>query len=265
MTMKADHATGEHATRMSDVQAVILCGGLGTRLRGAVPNLPKALAPVAGRPFLDYLLAGLAAAGVREVVLCTGHLSEKITAEYGRKLSCGLSVEYSAEAAPLGTAGALKHAAPVIRTNPFLVLNGDSLVELDFGRMLAAHLACGASATIVLTEVPSPERYGSVAVDPNGEVCGFAEKTYSTISGSACGPTTVNAGVYLLDRRLLAKIPEAPPAVSLERQVLPTWIGQGLFGFVTQGFFIDIGVPEEYQRAQIELPQRSSLAGSHSR
>lgn len=251
-------------TPIGDLQSVILCGGLGTRLSGTLSGLPKALAPVAGRPFLDYLLANVAAAGLRNVVLCTGYRSESIEGEYGTGASCGLSLTYSPEQEPLGTAGALRHAAARIRSNPFLLLNGDSLSQVDLPRLLTAHRLCGAVATIALARVAAADRYGSVAMEANGEIRAFSEKGKAADSSTTAG-TLINAGIYALDRGILNHIPPAPPAVSFERDVLPGLIGRGLFGFVSDGFFIDIGVPEDYQRAQTEIPLRSSLVPPHSR
>ncbi|HEY2461184.1 MAG TPA: nucleotidyltransferase family protein [Candidatus Acidoferrum sp.] len=253
---------------MTDIQAVILCGGLGMRLRDTVPGVPKALAPISGRPFLDFLLAGLAATGVREVVLCTGHGSETIEAEYGNDGRCGLSIRYSVEREALGTGGALKLAQRWIHSQTFLLLNGDSLLDADFEQLLSAHWTSGAIASVALSQVSSPERYGSVTVEANGEIRRFAEKraaTWSMADQMAFKHQLINAGVYALSRNILEMIPDAPPEVSLERDVLPTLIGRGLFGFVSEGFFIDIGVPEDYQRAQTEIPERMNRASTHSR
>ncbi len=244
-------------------QAVVLCGGLGTRLRNVVPVLPKALAPVAGRPFLDYLLTGLAAAGIHDVVLCTGHKGEMIEAEYGRHAQCGLSIQYSVEDSPLGTAGAVKLAARAISASSFLLLNGDSLVEVDYQRLLRGHVASGAKATLTLVRAPRPERYGTAVLSANGEISAFLEKAVSPDSANSRN-CFINAGVYALDRGILLEIPSSSAPVSLERDVLPKLLGRGLFGFVSQGFFIDIGVPEDYARAQTELPRRFGRASSHS-
>ena len=244
-------------------QAVVLCGGLGTRLRDVVPLLPKALAPVAGRPFLDYLLTGLAAAGIHDVVLCTGHKSEMIEAKYGRNAECGLSIRYSVEPSPLGTAGAVKLAARAISTSSFLLLNGDSVVEVDYRRLIKSHVASGAKATLTLVRVPRPERYGSATLNANGQISAFLEKG-SPQDSSASGERFINAGVYALSQDILLEIPSSSTPVSLERDVLPKFLGRGLFGFVSEGFFIDIGVPEDYTRAQTELPRRFGRAGSHS-
>jgi D-glycero-alpha-D-manno-heptose 1-phosphate guanylyltransferase len=255
-----------HVLAMRNIQAVVLCGGLGTRLRPAVPHLPKSLAPVAGRPFLDYILSSVAAASMRDVLLCTGYSGDAVERHYASSAEArnGLRIEYSREHAALGTAGALRNARAAIRSNPFLVLNGDSLLEINFEEFLAWHLASGAVATLALTRVVDSRRYGSVVLDANGEVRRFAEKVESAPNGVGREGALVNAGVYALDRRVLDSIPSSPSMISLEKEIFPALIGRDLFGFVTTGFFIDIGVPEEYQRAQTVIPRRSALACSHS-
>jgi len=227
--------------------------------------LPKSLAPIAGRPFLDYLLTHLATAGIREVVLCTGYRSESIEAEYATGARLGLSIAYSAESSPLGTAGALKQAAALIQSNPFFLLNGDSFLDLDFDRLLTRHRATAATATMTLAQIASPLRYGAVTLHTNGAVQTFADKPVGIVKPSPAG-TLINAGIYALNRDVLDEIPAAPPPVSFEHDTLPSLIGRGLFGFVSPGFFIDIGVPDDYQRAQIEIPKRTGTrAYSHSR
>jgi NDP-sugar pyrophosphorylase family protein len=251
--------------QLCDIPAVILCGGFGTRLSGALAGLPKSLAPIAGRPFLDYLLAHLAAAGIREIVLCTGYRGESIEAEYGRGTRLGLSISYSSESSPLGTAGALKNAALQIRSDLFFFLNGDSFLDLNFDLMLTQHHATAALATIALAQIASPLRYGAVTLHANGAVQTFSEKPRETAKPSA-SRTLINAGVYALNRRIFDQIAAAPPPVSLERDTLPSLIGRGLYGYVSSGYFIDIGVPNDYQRAQTEIPKRTApRAYSHSR
>jgi NDP-sugar pyrophosphorylase family protein len=249
---------------LGHIQAVILCGGLGTRLSGALAGLPKALAPVGGRPFLDYVLANLASAGVREIVMCTGYRSESIEGEYGADARTGLSVVYSAESVPMGTAGALKRAAPLIYSDPFLVLNGDSFLALDFCKLLAHHRAAQATATLALARVASADRYGAVTLDTNGKIRSFLEKRESAQVPATAG-ALINAGIYVFDRTVLGLIPPPPPAVSLERQILPALIGRGLFGFASDAFFIDIGIPEDYALAQTEIPRRANRDHSYSR
>ncbi|TAN22221.1 MAG: hypothetical protein EPN33_08095 [Acidobacteria bacterium] len=232
---------------MSDVlelDAAILCGGLGTRLRGALPGLPKSLAPIAGEPFLDRLLEQLASAGCRQVVLCTGYKSEEIERQYGRAAG-GCEIVFSPEPAPLGTGGALGLARKLLRTDPVLVMNGDSIVPgLDFAALRRA--AVGAAGALVVVAADGRGDTGAITLDATGRVRGFAEKPAAGVTGYQ------SAGVYLLTRRLLGEIPEGE-ASSLERDWFPRWVGAGLAGYLHAGALIDIGTPERWQRAQEEL------------
>jgi NDP-sugar pyrophosphorylase family protein len=250
---------------MRRLQAVVLCGGLGTRLRATVGEVPKALAPIAGRPFLSVLFSRLMQAGILDIILCTGHGSQAIEAFYGDGARYAMTISYSIEHEPLGTGGALKHAEAAIHSNPFLLLNGDSLVELDMSAFLRSHHDSGALATITLTRVSHPDRYGSVELDAQGAVVQFSEKSTAHKGSVSLQNILINAGVYALERRVLREIPALRRPLSFEREILPGLIGRGLFGFPTDGFFIDIGIPEDYQRAQTEIPRRLGLASSHSR
>lgn len=221
--------------------ALVLAGGRGTRLAPVVADRPKVLAPVAGRPFLAHVLERLAAAGVRHVVLCTGWLASQIRAAFG---SChaGMALEYSEEQEPLGTAGALAHALPLVRSELVLALNGDTLCTADLVALARAHAARAALATVLLARVPDCGRYGRVELDGENRIVRFEEK------GARPGPGWVNAGVYCLDRTLLATIPTTR-AVSLERESLPAWIGHGLHGHPGEGELLDIGTPDDYAAA----------------
>lgn len=226
---------------LAHITAVILAGGLGTRLRAVVSDCPKVLARINGRPFITYLLDYLAAAGLRRVVLCTGYLGEQVSAELGEEYQ-GLSLGYSREEIPLGTGGALKLACPMFGSDPVLVMNGDSYCAADLDLFLRQHKAAGATASMLLTEVPEVDRYGSVLVDKLGRVERFEEK------GGNTGPGLINAGTYLLSTEIVASIPR-DSAVSLERDVFPQLIGKGLYGFPGSGRFIDIGIPADYEAA----------------
>ncbi|MBI3945599.1 MAG: D-glycero-beta-D-manno-heptose 1,7-bisphosphate 7-phosphatase [Armatimonadetes bacterium] len=225
--------------------AVILCGGLGTRLRPVIGDLPKILAPIAGRPFLHSLLAYLRGQGITDVVLATGHGAAAVAACGGDGSARGLRLRYSEETEPLGTGGAIRLAAPQIGSDPFLVLNGDSLVGADLARTVAFHQERGARATLVLAEVPDKTRFGSVLLEPDGRVAGFVEK-------GASGPGRINAGIYVMNREVLQAIP-AGRSVSVEREVFPALVGRGLYGLVAPGPFIDIGTPEAFAEAQRRL------------
>jgi NDP-sugar pyrophosphorylase family protein len=223
---------------LADMTAAILAGGLGTRLRSVVADRPKALAEVRGRPFLAHQLDILMAAGVQSVVLCTGYLGDQIEAAFGDAYG-SMRLTYSRESAPLGTAGALRLALPLLQSDPVLVLNGDSICRTDLKSFWEWHRAAGAAASLLLMEVSDDRRYGRVQIDELGGVIGFVEK------GQQSGPGWVNAGVYLLGHQVLQAIP-AGEIVSLERDVFPLWAGRGLCGYRVQGAFLDIGTPETY-------------------
>jgi len=231
--------------KLSGITALILAGGMGTRLREAVSDRPKVLAPVNGRPFLASLLDRLADAGVRRVVLCTGYLAHQVTEAFKAEFR-GMQLLYSREEEPLGTGGALRLALPLLRCDPVLVLNGDSFCDADLGAFLRQHLEAGSPASLVLTRVADVARYGSVETDPAARVLSFSEK------GARSGEGTINAGIYLLSRGVLEGIP-AGKAVSLEREVFPELIGRGLHAFAGGSRFIDIGVPADYHAAQAYL------------
>jgi NDP-sugar pyrophosphorylase family protein len=227
---------------LREATVIVLAGGLGTRLRPVLGDRPKVLAQVRGRPFLAYLLDQLEAAHVHAVVLSVGHRAAEVRAAFGSSYG-GMRLTYAEEREPLGTAGALRWALPRLASDPVLVLNGDSWCEADLRTLWATHGAREASATLLVTHVADTRRYGRVALDVMGRVTSFCEK------GGDPSPGWINAGVYVLSRRLIAAIPPAG-AVSLEREVLPSWVGRGLYGHATHGRFLDIGTPESYQAAQ---------------
>jgi NDP-sugar pyrophosphorylase family protein len=222
--------------------AVILAGGLGTRLRPIIADRPKVLAEVQGHPFLASLLDQVAAAEIKTVVLCTGYLGEQVRETFGNTYK-NLHLVYSQESSPLGTAGALRFAFPLFASDTVLVMNGDSFCEADLNAFWSWHCVRGAEATILLTEVADTRRYGRVQVDMEGRVLGFEEK------GDANGPGWVNAGIYLFKRCMLETIP-VDKVISLEREVFPAWIGGGLYGYRSEGRFLDIGTPESYTMAE---------------
>lgn len=228
---------------MEALTAVILAGGLGTRLRTVVSDRPKVLAAVEGRPFLAYLFDQLVAFNVRHVVLCTGYLGEQIEATFGRRYQ-SLALNYSQESTPLGTGGALRAALSLCRSDPVLVMNGDSFCVADLRSFYAWYqekqLTTGA---LLLTKVDHVERYGQVRLAAEGLIAEFNEK------GRATGAGWINAGVYLLSQALLASIPHER-AVSLENDMFPIWRAEGLYGFQGSGKFIDIGLPETYFSAR---------------
>jgi len=232
---------------LADCPAFILVGGFGTRLRSVYDEGPKAMAPINGLPFLGYLLKFLALCGIREVVLCTGYKAELIQQWLGDGTAFGLSVFYSQETEPLGTAGAFRLAYSRHGLNRrFLAMNGDSILQLNLQAMYSGHIAAGCVATMALVSVPDTSRYGTVEVDNTGLVQSFREK------GGVHAAGYINGGVYLFEPATMDLVPPRR-AVSLERETLPALAAQGLRAFRSDGYFIDIGVPDDFARAQTEL------------
>lgn len=229
---------------ISDITCVILAGGLGTRLRSVVADVPKPLARVNGRPFLEYLIAQVRDAGCTDVILSVGYKAEAVESHFADGRDHGVRIRYVREAAPLGTAGALAEAEPLIASDPFLVMNGDSYCSVNLEAMLERHRSGSHVATLAAVRVEDRSRYGSLTIGADGAVVGFNEK------GQEQGPGLINGGVYFLARHsIFRRIPQQRPC-SLEYDVFPTLLGTELSGFTSNGFFIDIGTPEEWQRAQ---------------
>jgi NDP-sugar pyrophosphorylase family protein len=236
----------------SDVQAVILCGGRGTRLQSVVGDRPKALAEVAGRPFLDWMLESLREQGIREFVLCTG-FGEAAVREYVReRAGSGESIVFSHEPAPLGTGGAVRHALGYLRSDPVLVLNADSWCRYGLQEFLSFHEEKRGSGSMLLAQVEDRSRYGSVELDGDSRITAFREKN------SLSGAGWINAGVYALSPESIAEMPVGR-AVSLETEFFPALLGRGLYGYRGGSDFIDIGTPESFVAAQ-ELFARSGGA-----
>lgn len=228
-----------------DLPVIVLCGGLGTRLRSAVSDRPKALAPVGGQPFLEVQLELLRARGARHFVLCVGHMAEQIEAAFGDGSALGVRVHYVRDGETLlGTAGALKRAERFFAPAA-LVVNGDTYIDVDLARLAGAHAAAretGAAATITLAQMPDASRYG--AIDVSGtRVTGFREKDAGPERGG-----WVNAGVYVIERRLLDRVPPGE-VVSLERDVFPAALRAGLplAAFPQDATFHDIGTPDSFR------------------
>lgn len=225
---------------------VILCGGLGTRLRQVLPGLPKAMAPVGGRPFLEYLLEQFKRADIGEIVLCVGYKWEVIHNYFGNGQRFGVRLHYSIEEQPMGTGGGLALARPLLR-DTFLVLNGDTYINIDPNLLLAYHRDKEALITVVLARVEDSKDYGSATLASDGRLLGFAEKIP--------GMGWVNAGAYLMEPSVLSWFPKNAPC-SLEREILPMLTGKNMpiYGYCHDGVFIDIGTPERYSSVKEGLP-----------
>jgi D-glycero-alpha-D-manno-heptose 1-phosphate guanylyltransferase len=237
------------------MEAIVLAGGLGTRLRSRVADRPKPMAEVAGKPFVAWLLDYLSRQGVTAIVFSLGYRGEVIADHFGTQYR-DLAIRYAVEETPLGTGGAIRLALAESRRDPVWVVNGDTMLCLDYQAMWAAHHSrAGTRMTMALRRVPDAGRYGTVSI-AGDLVTGFA-------AGGTSGAGLINSGVYLISRPLFDGH-ELPPAFSLERDFLPLAAREGrIGGYVTDGWFIDIGVPEDYDRAQTELP--AQLAGRAGR
>jgi D-glycero-alpha-D-manno-heptose 1-phosphate guanylyltransferase len=223
------------------MDALVLAGGLGTRLRERVVDLPKPMAPVAGRPFLEYVLDELARNGVTRVVLSIGHLGEAVVDHFGTSYG-PMALDYSHEDRPLGTGGAVRRALPLLGGGAFLVLNGDTAVPFVIDDLLRARVRHGADLVLTVCEVPDVGRYGAVRAS-GGTVTALVEK-------GADGPGLINCGVYLVAGRLLDRLAGGPEVFSFERDTMHPWVAEHGAAYVAStGPFIDIGVPADYDRA----------------
>lgn len=235
------------------MKAIILAGGFGTRLRPLSCTRPKMLFPVANLPLMDWPLMNLSKGGVDTVILAVNYMAEAIVRYLG-PTKYDLGIIYSREQRPLGTGGPLIKAKDLLNEDePFLVLNGDVVTDLDIRRLIEFHREKKGLATIALVQVPDPTRYGSVEKDWEGHVVDFVEKPEPGKAPS----NLINAGVYVLEPQVLDYIPDGR-TVSIEREVFPILAKEGkLFGFETHGMWMDIGVPDDYLRANAMLLAKS--------
>ncbi len=236
------------------MQAVLLVGGKGMRLQAIAPDVPKALVPVGGVPFLEYQLAWLAHQGVRDVVLCAGYKAEHFRAWLSTVRASTLEITLLVEPEPRGTGGALQFAAPHLEEQ-FLVLNGDTFCEVNLVALEQFHRDHGALATVALWHVEDVGQRGTVTRDVAGRVTGFVEKQAAHVPG------VVNGGVYALQRAVLDDIPPELP-YSLEYEVFPKLARAGrMFGKVFEGYFVDMGTPAGLADAHAHLPALFAARG----
>ena len=227
------------------MEAVILAGGLGTRLREVISDVPKPMAPVGSKPFLRYILERLEMQGVRRVVLAVGYKHETISSYFGHR--CGeIRIAYSVEEEPLGTGGALKQAMDQISSDQVLLLNGDTLFHVDIKQLVQVHQDRAADLTLSLKPMRRFDRYGAVIVSSDSRVLSFQEKRM-------CESGLINGGVYVARTDLWDPF-ELSAKFSFERFLEnPGAQKLNMYGFPSEGYFIDIGIPEDYERAKSEL------------
>ena len=232
------------------MQAIVLVGGEGTRLRPLTSDVPKPAVTLVDRPFLAYAIEWLAAHGVSEVVLACGFLPEVLRqALAGEEERAAVKITYVAEPEPLGTAGAIRFAAEALGErleDRIFALNGDVLADLDLSALRRAHESRGARATIAVHPVEDSSAYGLVTCDEAERVLEFAEKTGARVPGE------INAGAYVLERSVLDLIP-AGRSVSIEREIFPRLVGNGLCGSLLDGYWMDIGTPDRYLQASWDI------------
>jgi mannose-1-phosphate guanylyltransferase len=241
------------------MQALILAGGEGTRLRPLTSTVPKPVVPLVDRPFIAFMLDWLRGHGVDDVVMSCGFLAAGVRNVLGDGSAYGLRLRYVEEPRPLGTGGALKFAAPLLDER-FLMLNGDVLTDLDVGAQLALHEERGARATIALTPVDDPSAYGLVRTRPDGEVTGFVEKP----APDQIDTHNISAGIYVLERSVLDLLEPDQPA-SIERDVFPRLVGAGLYAYVGEGYWLDIGTPERYLEGTFDILEGTVATGVRER
>ncbi|MFN3005983.1 sugar phosphate nucleotidyltransferase [Mycolicibacterium wolinskyi] len=231
-----------------EVDAVVLVGGQGTRLRPLTLSAPKPMLPTAGLPFLTHLLSRIAAAGIKHVVMGTSYKAEVFEDAFGDGSELGLEIEYVTETEPLGTGGAIANVADKLRYDTAMVFNGDVLSGADLGALLEAHDEHRADVTLHLVRVGDPRAFGCVPTDPDGLVTAFLEKTQDP-------PTDqINAGCYVFKRAVIDKLPRGR-ALSVEREVFPGLLADGLrvCGYVDMSYWRDMGTPEDFVRGSADL------------
>jgi NDP-sugar pyrophosphorylase family protein len=226
------------------MQALILAGGLGTRLRKITKDTPKVMVNIKERPFLEYLILQLKNYNLNDIILCTGYLKEKIESYFGNGNHLGVNIVYSEEPKPLGTGGAIKLAESLVKSDDFIVMNGDSFFDIDLDKLISYHFNKRALATIALVEVKDIRRFGIVKIDKDGKIESFFEKAKKQDSN------LINGGTYLLNKEIFKFIPK-DKSISLEKEIFPKLINSNRFyGVSFKNYFIDIGIPKAYKILQ---------------
>lgn len=231
---------------MTKKEAIVLAGGFGTRLQSVVKDLPKPMADVNGRPFLAFVLDYLIDYHYTDVILSVGYLHEKIEDFFGEQYK-SLHIKYAVEIEPLGTGGGIAYALSLCTTDNVLVLNGDTLFKADFDILEKFHQLHNSELSIVLRRVADTSRYGQVNINETGKIVSFVEKN------SAVGEGTINGGIYLINRDLLCRM-SMPQKFSFEKDFMEKYVHDlSFYAITSDGYFIDIGIPEDYARVQQEL------------
>ena len=235
---------------MGSTDAVILVGGMGTRLRPLTLSAPKPMLPTAGVPFLTHLVARIRDAGIEHIILGTSYQAEVFESFFGDGAAFGVAMEYVTETEPLGTGGGIRNVAPALRGDTALIFNGDVLSGVDLRKLLATHADSGADATLYLTKVADPRAFGCVPTDADGWVTAFLEKDPEPVTDQ------INAGTYVFSRAVLDSIPAGRP-VSVERETFPGLLASGarVAGHVDDAYWRDLGTPADFVAGSADLVQ----------
>ena len=234
------------------MQAILLCGGMGTRLRSVVSDRPKPMADICGKPFLQYLLEMLREKGITEVIFALGYMGEMIEEYFQDGSAFGLKIAYSYEEDPLGTGGAIRNALPKIMEEEVLVLNADTYFPMDYQGLYRFHQENDGDFSLATRAVPDISRYGAVRRDAAGRILAWNEKLED---GGQPLAGEINGGIYVMKKSLIAEIPEGKQ--SLEQDCVPKWLSEGkrIFGLPFEGYFMDIGIPKDYQQFITDVEQ----------
>ncbi len=224
--------------------AIVLCGGFGTRLQKVISDMPKPMAPVAGKPFLEHVLNYLNDQHIEHAILAVGYLRESIINYFGSRYK-NLDITYSVEEEPLGTGGGMMQACNYLDADEAFVINGDTFFDIALNKLHQFHADKNAKLTIALKKMHAFERYGTVEIDEDGRITAFREKRFLEEG-------LINAGVYCLHRDIFSK--SLPAAFSFEKEILEKEFDAGnIFGKEFNDYFIDIGIPEDYEKAQSDF------------
>src|SRR5436305_6946163 len=230
------------------MQALILAGGEGTRLRPLTSTVPKPVVPLANRPFISFMIDWLRGHEVDDVILSCGFMAGQVRSVLGDGEELGIRLRYVEEPKPLGTGGALRYAGDLLDER-FLMLNGDVLADFDLHAQLRQHEQTGARATLALVAVEDPSAYGLVRRNPDRSVSEFLEKP----SPDEIDTDLINAGAYVLERSVLEEMAPAGTNISIERDVFPALVDRGLYGFEASGYWLDIGTPHRYLQGTFDI------------
>jgi D-glycero-alpha-D-manno-heptose 1-phosphate guanylyltransferase len=226
-------------------EAIILAGGLGTRLKSEVPDLPKCMAPVAGKPFIDYVIKYLLEQRVNGFVFSLGYKHD-VVINHLESTWPNIKYEIAIEKNPLGTGGGIRFASKKVKSKSFFVLNGDTYFDVDLLSMFKNHESNNAQITVALKQMVNFDRYGSVLINETNQISAFREKTSVDFG-------LINGGIYLIKKSLIQEISVEDP-FSFEKEVLEKYIQKNcIYGFVSDGYFIDIGIPEDFKKANADF------------